>query len=292
MNRDARMSRPRGPAQLSLTRVAEKLRCPKAWVVALRNAGCLPFRQYRGWKLDEWTLEDIMAANEGAAPPEADLFRVYDRQETAERLGLTIKQLSYQRGIGRIGSFAVWPALFREADILNYLADQAHRARLKAENDEWRRNYPAVQAERAAARAARTIANREARAAAQKAERARARERRGPRPALRTATNGIWYVYWSDNRRSKRLSTGTRDPEQARAVLRSWIETGTVSRVPRRHVPTYRLRQAPTGIWRILWSEDRRSKRRSTGTKDPDEAQRFFADWLRDRSSSQPKMSS
>ncbi len=218
------MSRPSGPAQLSLTRVAVKLRCPKAWVTALRKAGCLPFRQYRGWKLDEWTLKDIMAANEGAAPPEADLFRIYDRQETAERLGLTIEQLSYQRGIGRIGSFAVRPALFREADILNYLADQARRARLKAENDEWRRNYPAVQAERAAARAAKTLANREARAAARKAERARARARRGRRPALRPGPNGIWYIYWSEDGRSMRRSARTKDRGEADRFYADWMK--------------------------------------------------------------------
>lgn len=283
------MSRPRGPAQLSLTRVAVKLRCPKAWVTALRKARCLPFRQYRGWKLDEWTLEDIMAASEGAAPPDADLFRVYDRQEAAERLGLTIEQLSYQRGIGRIGSFAVRPALFREADILNYLADQARRARLKAENDEWRRNYPAMQA---AAREAARLARQERRTAAREPGREHGCARKALEPALRTVPSGVWYIFWSDNRRSKRLSTGTRDEAQAQAVLRGWIETGAVSRAPLRRVPTYRLRQAPTGLWRIHWSEERRSKCRSTGTKDRGEAQRFFADWLRDRSSNQPKMSS
>ncbi len=53
-----------------------------------------------------------------------------------------------------------------------------------------------------------------------------------------------------------------------------------------------KLRQAESGIWYVQWSEDRRSKRRSTGTRERAEAQRFFAGWLRDRSPGQPKMSS
>ncbi len=47
----------------------------------------------------------------------------------------------------------------------------------------------------------------------------------------------------------------------------------------KRDIPEYRLRRNDNGTWYVHWSEDRRSKRQSTGTEDKAEAGRYLADF-------------
>jgi integrase len=42
-------------------------------------------------------------------------------------------------------------------------------------------------------------------------------------PYIDTEDNGVWYVYWSDGRRSKRQSLGTRKEDEALARFAEWI---------------------------------------------------------------------
>lgn len=42
-------------------------------------------------------------------------------------------------------------------------------------------------------------------------------------PELKQADNGVWYVHWTDRRRSKRVSTRTRDMAAAKAFLGQWL---------------------------------------------------------------------
>ena len=51
-------------------------------------------------------------------------------------------------------------------------------------------------------------------------------------PRLRRASNGIFYVHWADRRRSKRFSTGERDPARAKQVLGRFL-LGLDRREPR-----------------------------------------------------------
>lgn len=46
-------------------------------------------------------------------------------------------------------------------------------------------------------------------------------------------------------------------------------------------MPTYTLRQHDNGTWYIHWTEDRRSKRESTGTKEKVAAQIYLGEWLK-----------
>ncbi len=48
----------------------------------------------------------------------------------------------------------------------------------------------------------------------------------------------------------------------------------------KRDIPEYRLRRHDNGTWHVHWADDRRSKTRSTGTKDETKAQRFLADFI------------
>ena len=42
-------------------------------------------------------------------------------------------------------------------------------------------------------------------------------------PHLKQAANGKWYVHWTDGRRSKRVSTGTKEVAAAKAFLAEWL---------------------------------------------------------------------
>lgn len=42
-------------------------------------------------------------------------------------------------------------------------------------------------------------------------------------PELQKADNGVWYVHWTEQRRSKRVSTRTRDVAAAKAFLAQWL---------------------------------------------------------------------
>lgn len=47
-----------------------------------------------------------------------------------------------------------------------------------------------------------------------------------PTPILKTADNGIWYAYWSENRRSKRKSMGTTEHAVAETRFAQWLMLG------------------------------------------------------------------
>lgn len=42
-------------------------------------------------------------------------------------------------------------------------------------------------------------------------------------PTLKQADNGVWYAHWTDNRRSKRQSMGTKDKSEAKARFAQWL---------------------------------------------------------------------
>lgn len=42
-------------------------------------------------------------------------------------------------------------------------------------------------------------------------------------PELRQESNGFWYIFWTDRRRSKRISTRTRDMAEAKAFYAQWL---------------------------------------------------------------------
>lgn len=42
-------------------------------------------------------------------------------------------------------------------------------------------------------------------------------------PELKQADNGVWYVYWTEGRRSKRISTRSRSLDAAKAYLGTWL---------------------------------------------------------------------
>lgn len=44
-------------------------------------------------------------------------------------------------------------------------------------------------------------------------------------PVLRKSDNGVWYVHWTDNRRSKRVSARTTDLAAAKRFMGSWLLT-------------------------------------------------------------------
>lgn len=46
----------------------------------------------------------------------------------------------------------------------------------------------------------------------------------GKRYRCRPAENGVWYIYWSENRRSKRTSTGQKEEAAADAFLDEWLK--------------------------------------------------------------------
>lgn len=52
------------------------------------------------------------------------------------------------------------------------------------------------------------------------------RRRAAAVPQLRIAANGTWYVHWSEGRRSKRASLGTKDEGQARTRFAQWLLLG------------------------------------------------------------------
>lgn len=49
----------------------------------------------------------------------------------------------------------------------------------------------------------------------------------GKRYTCKPASNGVWYIYWSENRRSKRQSTGQKDEASADAFLDEWLKLET-----------------------------------------------------------------
>ena len=42
-------------------------------------------------------------------------------------------------------------------------------------------------------------------------------------PSIKQAANGVWYVHWTDGRRSKRESLGTREKDEAKARFAQWL---------------------------------------------------------------------
>lgn len=42
-------------------------------------------------------------------------------------------------------------------------------------------------------------------------------------PSIKQAANGVWYVHWTDGRRSKRESLGTREKAEAKARFAQWL---------------------------------------------------------------------
>lgn len=61
-----------------------------------------------------------------------------------------------------------------------------------------------------------------------------ARRNNGPR--LKQGDNGTWYIHWTDNGRSKRVSTRTGDRAEAEQVLAGWLQVKNRPTTPSRDV--------------------------------------------------------
>jgi integrase len=53
-----------------------------------------------------------------------------------------------------------------------------------------------------------------------------------PVPELKQHDNGIWYIHWTDGRRSKRVSTRQEDLAKAKVFLGQWLLMGPVEAAP------------------------------------------------------------
>lgn len=55
-------------------------------------------------------------------------------------------------------------------------------------------------------------------------------------PKLKRADNGIYYIHWTDGRRSKRVSTGAQEMDAAKAFLGQWLLMDQNTEVPEQHI--------------------------------------------------------
>jgi hypothetical protein len=184
------------PKLLTEPEAAEILRCSPYTVARLRKAGKLPYIPGRPVLIDEADLLAVV----GHSP-------LLTEAQAAERLGLTPSRVRWLRDTGRIGSCPIRRAMYREEDIKAYFAaKEAERAREAANLiaiEEWK----AEQAERKAERATLKKASMQARVLD---------------PVLRKSAWGVWYLHWTEGRRSRRVSTKTRSRSLAKAALRNW----------------------------------------------------------------------
>jgi hypothetical protein len=203
------------PKLLTEPEVAEILRCSPNTVARLRKAGKLPFVPGRPVLIDETDLLALI----GDAP-------LLTETQAAERLGLKASQLRWWRDTGRIGSCPIHRSMYREEDLRAYFAAQEAKRAREAANliaiEEWRIEQALQQAQRAElklAQKARRIAQAKVERAVLRIARKAAREAKALIPVLRQARNGFWYLHWREGRRTKRVSTRTRNKQEAHAVL-------------------------------------------------------------------------
>lgn len=282
--------------------VADALRCPRDWVDLLLKGRFLPCTPGRMPYIPERTLAKFIRARNGAAGPEADLMRLYDREGAAARMGISVEELMRRNRNGHIGYVPLRPVLYREADILNFMDSEARRAKEAEEQARYRANCEATAALlRGLPKIPLHLQPRIVKLPPPK------KDRSASVPNLQRQKSDIWYVFWSKGRRSMRQSTRTKDYEQAKAFLQAWHDAGgdlskprvvalqhsvLVERVLRHSVSANAvLRQVQSGYWYLFWSEGRRSMRLSTKTKDETEAKRFHQAWAGRKGACQPKMS-
>lgn len=308
--------------------VADALRCPRDWVDLLLKGRFLPCTPGRAPYIPERTLAKFMRARDGAAGPEADLMRLYDREGAAARLGISVEELTRRNRNGHIGYVPLRPVLYREADILNFMDSEARRAKEAEEQARYRADCEATAALlRGLPKIPLHLRPRIAKLPPLKEPpppRPRTvkvppprKDRSTPAPTLQRQKNDFWYVCWSKGRRSMRQSTGTKDYEQAKVFLQAWHDVGgdlsrprvvvlqhsvSVEGYLRRSIPVEGvlrhsvsvdavLRQVRSGYWYLFWSQGTRSLRLSTKTKDETEAKRFHQVWTEAKAARHPKIS-
>jgi integrase len=63
-------------------------------------------------------------------------------------------------------------------------------------------------------------------------------------PQLKKSSTGIWYIHWTDGRRSKRVSTGAKDLVAAKAFFGEWL---TLEQQPDKRQDTFTL----SDVWQL-----------------------------------------
>jgi hypothetical protein len=167
---------------------AERLGCSVTQITYMRETGKLSFIPGRPPLIDE---RDLIA--------EISAFPLLTEAQAADRLGCTPLEVQRLRERGRIGYVRLKPVHYREEDIQAFQdAEKAVLAREKANRV-----------------AAREWEASRVRAKGEAAERARI-------PVLRQARNGFYYIHWIEVRRTKRISTRTREEAEAKSFLAWW----------------------------------------------------------------------